>query len=435
METKKQNIIEKYLDTKQKKIVAGCLAGVLVIGVAGAVVLNSNGSKDLVFTSNEVDAEFGQKVSTNVADYLDANKVDNLDKIIKDTKEKDNLKYVTVTNKDEQGNVVSKEEKDYPKVGNYEINFTYKKEKQSVKVTVKDTKAPEITAPDSIDIIQYTDLSAFNFSELLEATDYSDVKDWKIDTSKVDVNTIGSYDLKVSIQDKYKNKASKKLKVNIVQAPEVAEGEVAVTEVVTDENGNKKTVVTKKSSAEVSKNDAVASTSPVSNKGTVNSSSNASVSKPTTNSGTSKPSGNNTSSSNSSNNSSSSKGDEHKHNYNIPITKTVHHDAVTKVVHHDAVTRQETYTVVDKEAYDEPIYESHQVCKVCSKDFGKGENATVEAINHSVETGHSYHSTSVKVGTKHHDAITHQETKIIVVIPAYDEEKVTGYKCSCGKTK
>ena len=442
METKKQNIIEKYLDTKQKKIVAGCLAGVLVIGVAGAVILNNNGSKDLVFTSNEINAEFGQKVSTNVADYLDANKVDNLDKIIKDTKEKDNLKYVTVTNKDEQGNVVSKEEKDYPKVGNYEINFTYKKEKQSVKVTVKDTKAPEITAPDSIDVIQYTDFSTFNFGELLQATDYSDVKDWKIDTSKVDVNTIGTYDLKVSIQDKYKNKASKKLKVNVVQAPEVGEGEVAVTEVVTDENGNKKTVVTKKSSAEVSKNDAVASTSPVSNKGTVNSSSNASVSKPTTNSGTSKPSGNNTSSSNSSNNSSSSKGDEHKHNYNIPITKTVHHDAVTKTVHHDAVTRQETYTVVDKEAYDEPVYETHYVCKVCGYDAIKDGDAI---LMHSVDTGHSYTSKRVQVGTNHHDAVTHQETKTVVVTPAYDETVVvkqaydetvtTGYKCLCGATK
>ena len=445
METKNENIIEKYLDTKQKKIVAGCLAGILVIGVAGAVILNNNGSKNLVLTSNEVDAEFGQKVSTNVADYLDANKVDNLDKIIKDTKEKDNLKYVTVTNKDEQGNIVSKEEKDYPKVGNYEINFTYKKEKQTVKVTVKDTTAPEIKAPDSIDVIQYTDLSTFNFGELLQATDYSDVKDWKIDTSKVDVNTIGTYDLKVTIQDKYKNKASKKLKVNIVQAPEVAEGEVAVTEVVTDENGNKKTVVTKKSSSEVSKNDAVASTSPVSNKGTVNSSSNSSVSKPTTNSGTSKPSGNNTSSSNSSNNSSSSKGDEHKHNYNIPITKTVHHDAVTKVVHHDAVTRQETYTVVDKEAYDEPVYETHVVCKVCGQDFGKGSEASLNAGDHSAITGHSYHSTKVQAGTKHHDAVTHQETKTVVVTPAYDETVVvkqaydetvtTGYKCLCGATK
>ena len=446
METKKENIIDKYLNTKKKKIIAGCLVGVLVIGCAGAVILNTSSSKELVLASDEVKAEFGQKVSTNVADYLDANKVDDIDKIIKDTKEKDNLKYVTVTNKDEQGNVVSKEEKDYPKVGNYEINFTYKKEKQSVKVTVKDTKAPEITAPDSIDVIQYTDLSTFNFGELLQATDYSDVKDWKIDTSKVDVNTIGTYDLKVSIQDKYKNKASKKLKVNVVQAPEVGEGEVAVTEVVTDENGNKKTVVTKKSSAEVSKNDAVASTSPVSNKGTVNSSSSASATKPTTNSGTSKPSGNNTSSSNSSNSSSSSsKGDEHKHNYNIPITKTVHHEAVTKVVHHDAVTRQETYTVVDKEAYDEPVYETHVVCKVCGQDFGKGSEASLNAGDHSAITGHSYHSTKVQAGTKHHDAVTHQETKTVVVTPAYDETVVvkqaydetvtTGYKCSCGATK
>lgn len=444
METKKENIIDKYLNTKKKKIIVGCVAGVLVIGCAGAVIYSTSSSKELVLASDEVKAEFGQKVSTNIADYLDANKVDNLDKIIKDTKEKDDLKYVTVTNKDENGNVVSKEEKDYPKVGNYEISFTYKKEKATVKVTVKDTTKPEIEAPESIDVIQYTDLSTFNFGELLKATDYSDVKDWKIDTSKVDVNTIGSYELKVSIQDKYKNKASKKLKVNIVQAPAVAEGEVAVTEVVTDENGNKKTVVTKKASSEVSKNDAVASTSPVSNKGTVNSSSSASATKPTTNSGTSKPSGNNTSSSNSSNSSSSSsKGDEHKHNYNIPITKTVHHEAVTKVVHHDAVTRQETYTVVDKEAYDEPVYETHIVCKVCGKDFGKYGGA--DAGDHSCDTGHSYHSTKVQVGTKHHDAVTHQETKTVVVTPAYDETVVvkqaydetviTGYKCSCGATK
>lgn len=443
MENKKENIIDKYLNTKKKKIIAGCVAGVLVIGCAGAVILNTSSSKELVLASDEVKAEFGQRVSTNVADYLDANKSGDVDKIIKDTKEKDNLKYVTVTNKDEQGNVVSKEEKDYPKVGNYEISFTYKKEKATVKVSVKDTTKPEIEAPESIDVIQYTDLSTFNFGELLKATDYSDVKDWKIDTSKVDVNTIGSYELKVSIQDKYKNKASKKLKVNIVQAPEVSEGEVAVTEVVTDENGNKKTVVTKKASSEVSKNDAVASTSPVSNKGTVNSSSNSSVSKPTTNSGTSKPSGNNTSSSNGSNSSSSSsKGDEHKHNYNIPVTKTVHHDAITKVVHHDAVTRNETVTVTDKAAYDEPVYETHYVCKVCGYDAIKDGDAI---LMHSVDTGHSYTSKRVLVGTTHHDAVTHQETKTVVVTPAYDETVVvkqaydetitTGYRCSCGATK
>lgn len=236
--------------------------------------------------------------------------------------------------------------------------------------------------------------------------------------------------MKVSIQDKYKNKASKKLKVNIVQAPEFAEGEVAVTEVVTDENGNKKTVVTKKASDQVSKTDAVASTSPVSNKGTVNNSSSESTTKPSSNSGTSKPStGNSSSSSNNntgSSSSSSSKGDEHKHNYNIPVTKTVHHDAVT---------RQETYTVVDKEAYDEPVYETHVVCKVCGQDFGKGEAASDQAGIHSAEFGHSYHSTKVQAGTKHHDAVTHQETRTVTVTPAYDETVTTGYRCSCGAVK
>ena len=138
-------------------------------------------------------------------------------------------------------------------------------------------------------------------------------------------------------------------------------------------------------------------------------------------------------------------GDEHKHNYNIPITKTVHHDAVTKVVHHDAVTRQETYTVVDQEAYDEPVYETHVVCKVCGQDFGKGSEASLNAGDHSAITGHSYHSTKVQAGTKHHDAVTHQETKTVVVTPAYDETVVvqqaydetvtTGYKCLCGATK
>lgn len=428
MGTKKQNFIEKYLDTKQKKIVAGCLAGVLVIGTADAVILNNSGSKNLVLTSNEVDAELGQKVSTNVADYLDANKVDNLDKIIKDTKEKDNLKYVTVTNKDENGNVVSKEEKDYPKVGNYEINFTYVKEKATVKVTVKDTTKPEITAPDSIDIIQYTDFSTFNFGELLKATDYSDVKDWKIDTSKVDVNTIGSYDLKVSIQDRYKNKASKKLKVNVVEAPAVAEGEVAVTEVITDENGNKKTVVTKKTNSEVSSNDAVASSSPVSNKGTVKS--DATNTKPASNSGTSTPassssssssSNSNTNTSNNGGNSSNntSKPSAHTHNYNIPITKTVHHDVETKTVHHDAVVE------------NKPVYEVFYKCNKCDYKTKSAEDITIHMAE-SCGGGNSIEK--IQTGTQQ---VTVKEAydEIVVVRQAYDETVTTGYKCSCGAVK
>lgn len=65
-----------------------------------------------------------------------------------------------------------------------------------------------------------------------------------------------------------------------------------------DENGNKKIVITKKSNNQVSKTDAIASTSPVSNTGTVKS--DTANTKPTTNTGSSTlaPSNNSSGSSN-----------------------------------------------------------------------------------------------------------------------------------------
>lgn len=442
MENKRKNILNKYLNTNKKKIIAGSVAGLLLVAGVGAYALTRS-SDTLVLTKNQIDAELGQVVSTDVADYLNYNKIDSktAEKIIKDAKSTNNFKYVTVENKDENGNVISKEQKEYPKVGKYKINFSYENDKKSVDVKVSDTTKPKITAPDTIDVIQFTDLSTFNFTELLKAEDYSDLKDWQIDTSKVDVNTLGTYDLKISISDVEKNKAEKEMKINIVEAPVVAEGEVAVTEIVTDENGNKKTVVTKKSSSEVSSKDNVTTGKPVENTDKVQSGSEGSTSKPSAPSGsTGGNTGNNGGNSNSGNT-----GDNkptHTHSWEA-VTKTVHHEAETKTVHHDAVTKTETVTVVDKEAWDEPIYEKHYVCKKCGYDSGKDVEAMGDHIIYDCNGSYTY--TNVQIGTKHHDAITHQEERTVVVKPAWDETAIvkpawdetviTGYKCSCGATK
>lgn len=423
--------LNNLLDTKKKKILAGACAGILVLGGIGLGIYALSGNNgDLILTENKITAELGQTVSTDVADYLNYNKVDSktAEKIIKDAKSTNDFKYVTVENKDENGNVVSKEEKDFPEVGKYKIDFTYNDEKETVQVTVEDTTKPEIITPDTIDVIQFTDLSTFNFAELLQVTDYSDVKDWQIDTSKVDVNTLGTYDLKISISDVEKNKAEKEMKINVVEAPIVAEGEVAVTEIVTDENGNKKTVVTKKSSSEVSSKDNVTTGKPVENTNKVESGSGNSATKPSTPSGST---GGNT-------------GDNkpaHSHSWEA-VTKTVHHEAETKTVHHDAVTKTETVTVVDKEAWDEPIYESRYICNKC----GFSTTDPEESVIHTSDVCNSgYRVGKVQIGTKHHDAITHQEERTVVVKPAWDETVIvkpawdetvtTGYKCSCGATK
>lgn len=432
----------ELLNTKRKKIIAGSVAGLLLVAGIGTAYAVTRTSNTLVLTKDQIDAELGQIVSTDVADYLNYNKIDSktAEKIIKDAKSTNNFKYVTVENKDENGNVVSKEEKDYPSVGKYKINFSYKDEKETVEVTVEDTTKPVITAPDSIDVIQYTDLATFNFTELLKAEDYSDLKDWQIDTSKVDVNTLGTYDLKISISDVEKNKAEKEMKINIVEVPVVAEGEVAVTEIVTDENGNKKTVVTKKSSSEVSSKDNVTTGKPVENTDKVQSGSEGSTSKPSAPSGST---GGNTGNDEGNSNSGST-GDNkptHTHSWEA-VTKTVHHEAETKTVHHDAVTKIETVTVVDKEAWDEPVYESRYICNRCGFSTKDGDEISGHLIS---VCGGGCHVGKVQIDTIHHDAVTHREERTVVVKPAWDETVIvkpawdetviTGYKCSCGATK
>lgn len=55
------------------------------------------------------------------------------------------------------------------------------------------------------------------------------------------------------------------------------------------------------------------------------------------------------------------------------------------------------------------------------------------------------HVGKVQIDTIHHDAVTHQEERTVIIKeaydetviikPAYDETVTTGYKCSCGATK
>ena len=230
------------------------------------------------------------------------------------------------------------------------------------------------------------------------------------------------------------------MKINIVEVPVVAEGEVAVTEIVTDENGNKKTVVTKKSSSEVSSKDNVTTGKPVENTDKVQSGSEGSTSKPSAPSGST---GGNTGNDEGNSNSGST-GDNkptHTHSWEA-VTKTVHHEAETKTVHHDAVTKIETVTVVDKEAWDEPVYESRYICNRCGFSTKDGDEISGHLIS---VCGGGCHVGKVQIDTIHHDAVTHQEERTVVVKPAWDETVIvkpawdetviTGYKCSCGATK
>lgn len=102
---------------------------------------------------------------------------------------------------------------------------------------------------------------------------------------------------------------------------------------------------------------------------------------------------------------------------------------VANTIQHKEEGHYETKVV--KEAYDEPKYEYHNVCKTCGKDLGTDD---LTLLNHVNECDNVvYTNIPVQVGTIHHDAVTEQ---VYVVDQAAYTENVYGERCSgCGATK
>ncbi|MFR4749418.1 MAG: hypothetical protein ACLT94_10320 [Lachnospira eligens] len=132
---------------------------------------------------------------------------------------------------------------------------------------------------------------------------------------------------------------------------------------------------------------------------------------------------------------------EHTHTWS-PVTTTIHHDATG---HYEDVVVG-TKTVVDKAAWNEPVYEYRAYavkCLGCGKEFENGLDYQEHSMNR-IDEGYDECGRSTvlyrneQVDTIHHEEETHEETiteKRWVEDTAAYEEKVTSYICSCGATK
>lgn len=203
---------------------------VIVIGV-GATAYSLSGPT-LELKKNKVNVEYGTtytpKFKDIVKDYKDFNK-DGLEIINKIPNEKD---------------------KTYPSVGKYSITVKYKKKSLKQSVIVKDTKAPEVVLPADIEILQGTDLNTFDFKSLININDLSETS-IDVDTSKIDMNTPGQYDINVTVKDRYNNATKKTSKVTVVTKPVISSNEEVVHETVKNKDGTTsvKTRVQKKQSS------------------------------------------------------------------------------------------------------------------------------------------------------------------------------------------
>lgn len=272
----RKDIIDKYLNTKKNRLIAGCVTGLIVLGCGGGIVYATRDtSPKLQLKKNTINLEYGKEFKADFDTLVDTKGLNKEDKeyLKKNLKIKSDIKNDTESVTKEDGTT---EEKDrgFAKVGDYKVNLTYKDETKTVKVVVKDTTAPEITAPENIEILQGTDLATFDFKSLIIATDLATMNELTVDYSTVDINVPAKYTVKANIEDTNGNKAEKDVKITVIAPPAVAEDEVVVQETVTNADGTKTVKNTVKKKADSSGNKVVSSGN------NSNSSSNSSGSKP-----------------------------------------------------------------------------------------------------------------------------------------------------------
>ena len=309
----RKDIIDKYLNTKKNRIIAGCVTGLIVLGCGGGIVYATRDtSPKLQLKKNTINLEYGKEFKADFDTLVDTKGLNKEDKeyLKKNLKIKSDIKNDTESVTKEDGTT---EEKDrgFAKVGDYKVNLTYKDETKTVKVVVKDTTAPEITSPENIEILQDTDLATFDFKSLIIATDLATINELTVDYSTVDINVPAEYTVKANIEDTNGNKAEKDVKITVIAPPAIAEDEVVVQETVTNADGTKTVKNTVKKKADSSGNKVVSSGN------NSNSSSNSSGSKPSgstggssgsSGSGSNKPSNGGTSGGNSSGGNSGNSG-------------------------------------------------------------------------------------------------------------------------------
>ncbi|NBK96626.1 MAG: CHAP domain-containing protein [Erysipelotrichia bacterium] len=196
-----KKLLEQY---GKKKVYTGIsIVFALLVAITAGTVYAINMNKDkLTLKKDTFVVEYGKAVSNKAEDYAEAEK-----EVLKNTK-------VEIKAKNEK-------DKDYLAVGKYEGTVSYKDEKHTFKVEVKDTTAPTFKDfKEEIKIEQNAE--NVDYVKYFDASDLSKVE-LTVNSDKVKLDTIGTYEVEVTAKDAYDNKTTKKAKIEIVSAEKVEE--------------------------------------------------------------------------------------------------------------------------------------------------------------------------------------------------------------------
>lgn len=381
----------------KKKMVKALLVG----AVAMAMVVNGVGctpkEEKSPVQSEAVKEDPNETAVKELKKYIP--KVDRL-KVVQNAKNLDMTKAVTgLVDEKQEGKIesvkVDDSKLDETKPGTYEVTVTVTLKDDNSKTTPDSTKAP--AKEDAGKTENNTGKAEDSKGETQDkpGTD----ADSKEDTSKEDNTISGTVDVEIVDKDKVEDLTGKGDVVitddnKVVESDKPAEDK---KEDDKDKDKDKKPDNDKK---------------PESDKNSKPSK----EEKPDNNSqSTNKPAGGSSNNTNSNNNQQG-----HTHSWVQQYT----------TVYHEEVGHSEQVWVVDAQAWDEPVYESVNICNGC------GQQIVGDPVVHSAECRASWHAERVQVGTTHHDEVGHYESKWVVDSQAWTENVPNGYSCSgCGATK
>ncbi|MEG0365443.1 MAG: C39 family peptidase [Coprobacillus sp.] len=132
----------------------------------------------------------------------------------------------------------------YPKIGDYEVTLTFRHTKEVVKVTIKDTEAPSIIAPESIEVLQDEEIEEETLNAYFKSKDLSE-NSLSFDLSQYDKSKAQEQTIKIIAKDIYDNQTIKNYTIKTIEKPNPTRYTIK-TVVDKDDEGNVSKVYIKK---------------------------------------------------------------------------------------------------------------------------------------------------------------------------------------------
>lgn len=139
--------------------------------------------------------------------------------------------FITPENTQISSNVKNEDNKEYTAIGEYKVKLLHKgtikifgitknyEDEKDVTVVVKDTTAPTIEPPETIEMLVGEPLDMSKYVYLFKVTDLSETKELQLNADDVNNNLVGNYTIVATVEDIYGNKQTCKVPCSVIEDP------------------------------------------------------------------------------------------------------------------------------------------------------------------------------------------------------------------------